>query len=409
MKLRDGVRVLRFVACACVLGTGLSLPACGTHGKFTGTHMSGAKLRMAEMKSATEWQMANQAFLAGDLAKALKHVDYSLELNPPVVKSHVLKGRVLMEMSNLEAASLSFKRAQELDPKNVDSWYFQGILAERVDRKEEALKWYSGAADLDPSNPQYTIAAAEMLVALDQVEEAEQLLTSGSNRFEHSPGVRQTLGHISLLKNENERAVNLFQEARLLAPDDEQLIEDLINAQIGCGKYAQAESNLAHLLTNKEYANRRDLLGMRARCLMQINKPVAARDILLKLTAEGSADFESWNQLGEVSYQIKDLARLKEAAARAISISPDRPEGYLLRGLEQRSRLDHEGAARSFAGSLERGRTAEGFILLGLTLRDLGRYDDARSCFEAALKISPDNALATRLLAAAPANTIATP
>lgn len=406
MKNVNRVRVLRCVATACVLGTAALLGACGTHGKFTAEHMNTAKLRMAEMKSATEWQMANQAFLAGDLPKALKHVEYSLELNPPVVKSHILKGRVLLEMNNLEAAGIAFKRAQELDPKNVDSWYYQGILAERVDRKEEALKWYAGAAELDQANPQYIIAAAEMLVALDRVEDAEQVLTTGSARFEHSAGVRQTLGHIALLKGDSEKAAKLFQEARLLAPDDLHLLEDLINAQVDSGRFALAESNLAHLITNKEYAERRDLLALRARCLIQVDRPVEARDILIRLTTgpAGSADFDAWNQLGQVSYQIKDIPRLKECAGRVVAIAPERPDGYLLRGLEQRSRADNEAAAKSFAMSLERERTPDAFILLGLTLQDLSRPEDARACFEAALKLNPGNAVASKLLAAAPQN-----
>ncbi|GJQ30173.1 MAG: hypothetical protein HBSAPP03_20570 [Phycisphaerae bacterium] len=379
------------------------LPACGTHGKFTGNHLSAAKLRMAELKSATEYQMAHQAYLATDLPKALKHVEYSLELNPPVVKSHILKGRILMEMSNLEAAAIAFRRAEELDPKNVDAWYYQGLMAERLDRKEEALRRYAGAANLDGTNPQYPIAAAEILVAMDQIDAAEQLLTEGLTKFEHSAGVRQTLGHIAMLKDNPEKAAKHFGEARLLDPEDDRILEDLAGAQIACGKFAQAESNLAHLLNDKKHADRRDLLRLRAKCLAQINRPVECRDILLRLTktTEGTSDFEAWSDLGRVSVELRDYSRVKDAAARCLGIDPTRPEGYVLRGLEQRSRGDHASSANAFAQAVERGRTADNLILLGLSLQDLGRADDARTCFEAALRLSPNHPIAAKLLASA--------
>lgn len=403
-------RRLRSALATRVLGCGLllaalagTLPACSKHGRFTSERINTAKLRMAELKSATEYQMANQAFLASDLPKALKHIEYALELNPPVVKSHILKGRVLFEMSNLEAAAIAFRRAEELDSKNIDAWYYQGLLAERLDRKEEALRRYVGAATLDQTNPQYTIAASELLVALDQTDAAEELLTQGLTKFEHSPGIRQTLGHIALLKDNPEQAAKLFAEARLLDPEDDRILEDLAGAQILTGKFAQAESNLAHLLNDKAHANRRDLLRLRAKCLVQINRPVECRDILLKLTQtnEGSADFEAWSELGRVSVELRDFSRVREAAGRCIGIDPTRPEGYVLRGLDQRSRADHAAAATSFAQAVENGRTADNLILLGMSLQDLGRADDARTCFEAALRLTPNHPVASKLLASA--------
>src|SRR4051812_34386406 len=56
----------------------IAAPGCGSQGKYTHEHITGAKAKMAALKSATEYKMGEQAFLAGDLPKALKHVEYSL-------------------------------------------------------------------------------------------------------------------------------------------------------------------------------------------------------------------------------------------------------------------------------------------------------------------------------------------
>lgn len=391
---------------ALILGTGLALAsllgACGTNGAFTSEGTNLAKEKMAQLKSATEWQMAQQAFLAGDLPKALKHVNVSIELNDKVVKSFVLRGRILMEQGNLDAASASLAQAETMNASDVDTWYYQGILAERIDRKEEALRRYTGANERDPANPQYAIAAAEMLMAMNRLDDAEKFLHDRLDKFDHAPGVKQTLGHIAMLRNQPADAVPLFNEARLLAPDDQAIIEDLIRAQIATRQFGQAEGNLSRILTNKANEGRRDLLHARAKCLIELDRPVEARDILVKLTSDtaGNTDTDAWLELGQVCYQLRDQQRLRTASGRAIALAPTKPDGYVLRALYLRQNGDNPGAIDYLRRALNIEQTPETYILLGLVQRDMQKIADARGNFMMALKLDPNNQDATRLLAA---------
>jgi len=193
---------LTAVALLALLGwAAIVAPGCRGHGDYTKEHVSGAKKKMDALKSGTEWQMAHQAFLAGDLDKAMRHCDYSISLNDNVARSHVLRGRIFMEMGNLEQSSIAFSKAETLDPVNVDTQYFQGILAERLTRTQDALTRYQKAAELDPSNSQYPVAAAEMLIDLNRIADAKAYLVASRDRFDHSAGICQTLGQIALLEN----------------------------------------------------------------------------------------------------------------------------------------------------------------------------------------------------------------
>lgn len=384
------------VLCAAVL------VGCTGHGKHTQAQLNLAQQRMAEMKSATEYQMGYQAYLAGDLDKALKHAQYSVELNPKIAKTHVLKGRILLEMSRINDAAAALREAQSIDIANVDSWYYLGVLAERIDRKDDALANYSKANELDVSNPQYAIAAAEMLIGLGRTDEAEAFLASRREHFQHSAGVRQTLGHIAMLKNDPAAAATLFGDARLLAPDDQSILEDLIRAQIATAQFGQAEANLARLLTSKDNKDRRDLLHMRARCLLQVERPVEARDILLALTkdAHGASDVEAWIALGQVSATLRDAPRLKLCAARVCALAPARPEGYVLRGISARLAKNYEAAEAGFVQAIKIDPSCENYVLLGLVLQDQNKLEQARASFEAAVKANPADESATKLLAA---------
>src|SRR5690606_30123468 len=250
--------------------------------------------------------------------------------NGSVPKSHVLRGRILMEMGNMEGGIGSLRTAESLDPQNIDAQYFLGVAHERIGDSAEAAQRYARASELDPSRAMYAIAAAEMMIDQDQVDEAESFLVSRKQDFEYSAGVRQTLGHIALLRGDGETAVGLFTEARFMAPEDPSVMEDLARAEVATGRYAEAEYNLSQLLKKEEFASRPDLLHMRARCLVELDRPVEARDVLVKITdsEQGAKDVEAWIQLGHVSYVIKDQARLRSSASRAIALAPNRPEGY---------------------------------------------------------------------------------
>ncbi|MBX3381297.1 MAG: tetratricopeptide repeat protein [Phycisphaeraceae bacterium] len=377
------------------------LVGCGGHGMSTRRESSAAKEKLAAMKSAMEWQSAKQQLLAGNTDKALTSIDRSLGLNPNVAKSHVLKGRILMEQGDLEGALTWFGTAESLDPENVEAQYYSAVVYERLKQPEESLARYRRAADLEPSNPQYVIAAAEILIDQGELDGAETELTSHRASFANNPGVNQSLGHIETIRKNNEAALNYFEQARLAAPDDPAIQNDVINAQIACKKFADAEHNITKLLKQKGYEDRRDLRLQRARCLVELDRPMDAREVLVKLTTSegGSSDVEAWIELGKVSYKLKDTNRARTAAARLVAIAPERPEGYQLRAMVFRRSGAMDQAHDNAIKAVALAPTAENYVLLGLIERQRGNANDASLCFAEALRIEPKNMLAAAQIA----------
>ncbi|MBM4107726.1 MAG: tetratricopeptide repeat protein [Phycisphaerae bacterium] len=394
-------RFTRSLAHALVGATLALACGCGTTGSHTSRSASHAKQTLQAIKSATEWDMARQAFLAGDLEKALKAADRSIALNDAVPKSHVLRGRILLEMSDLEGAIAAFEQAEALDPDHVDAFYYQGVVHERLAAKERALDRYAKAAELDPAAPQYAIAAAEMLIDLARVAEARGFLDARQATFEHNAGVRHLMGQIAMMESDPVSAERLFNEARLLSPDDSAIVEDLIRAQMANGKFADAEFQIARLLKQEQNAGRRDLLKLQARCMVQIDRLVDAREILSKLTrgAEGTSDADAWVELANVSYALKDDVRARQAAARAIAIAPRRGEGYLVRALvERRSGNLDLAVATLTKGAGSSPQDARILTMLAIVESERQNPAQARAALDAVLRIDPDNAAAKNLL-----------
>lgn len=399
-----GTKVLGLAA-AVMLATAAG---CAGHGKYTSEQITAAKEKMAIMKSATEWEMARQAFLTGDFPKALKGVDRSIAISPKVAKSHVLRGRILTETNDFEGAISSFKEAISIEPANVEATYHMGMIHERMLEREKALEYYMAAVEIEPQSAQYVIAAAEVMIDLGRMDEAKSFVEGRHTAFSSTAGIKQTLGHIAMMQGRTDDAVAHFNQARLLAPDDHTLIEDLTRAQVSARRYGEAEANLTRLLATDKNKDRSDLALLRARCLIEIDRPLEAREMLIKLTQSptGASDVESWVLLGNLSYTLKDANRTRLSAQRIIGLAPDRPEGYLLRGLQQRRLGQHDAAAESFKQASAHDRSGNALVLLGLTYRDQGQLARAHAAFQEALSRDPGNqdaaALAGTVIATVP-------
>lgn len=386
-----------FSRIAFVAGMALTLPTligcAGGHGKYTQEHISLAKEKMSFMKSATEWDLARQAFLSGDLEKALTKVNGSIEINDTVVKSHVLKSRILIEMGDLGNAIKSLHTAETLSPEDADTQYYLGVVFERLNRPEEALTHFENACEFDDYNPSYAVAASEMLIDLDRSLEARRYLESIPMSVNNA-GIQQTLGHIALINHDSKQAELHFRDARLLAPDDTGILEQLIHTQMQNGHFADAERNIAALLQNFEHKDRRDLKLLHAKALMGTQRPVEARSIYQDLLSQtnGKSDLDAWIGLGNTSYSINDDRTARRAAARIVAIQPSVHDGYVLWAMIHRRSGDMDKSLTSINDAIDRNNSdADLFAFRAVVQRDLGMTKSALSSASRALSLEPSN------------------
>ncbi|MEQ8770004.1 MAG: tetratricopeptide repeat protein [Phycisphaerales bacterium] len=376
-----------------VLGLVLAVGGCTGSGSYTREGATLAEEKMSIIKAGTEWQMAHQAYLAGDLDKALRKVDASLKLNENVVKSHVLRGRILLEQGQLGSSLESLLTANTIDPMDTDAHYYLGIIYERLNEPAKAVSHYEQACELDGYNPAYAVAAAEMMIDLDRIDDARVYLESDP-MFEHDPGVRQALGHIAMIQDKPDRAVTMFEEASMLAPEDNVILEDLVRAQIATERFAEADRHLSRLLRAEENRDRRDLQHMRARCLVALDQPVQARGIYKDLLAaeDGDNDLEAWVGLGNIAYLIDDQRSLRQCASRVVSLAPERAEGYSLWALYHRAADNLPKAITAARAAIDADPLDPSLrAFYGVLLTDAGQSEQAIDAFTDAVTLAPNN------------------
>lgn len=385
-------RILIVIGLAAALMAGCAPTATGIQAR------ADARDRLDAINANVGYDQAMQAFEVGRFERAERAIDGAIAQYPDAAPFHVLRGRIMLETNRLDLAIECFLQAAELDPDAADAQYFAGIVYQRWSDDEQAHRHYRQAAELEPSNVQYHLAAAEALVALGELDAAREMLEPELDRFEHHAAMHHLLGQIAMLDGDADLAVGSYAQACLLAPDDLTLREELARAQFQAGRHREC----LETLRSRELAardDRIDLALLQGRCLALLERSIEARDVYLDLTRRNPSDPNVWVELGTVAWELGDFHRVAQCSARIIALAPERFEGYMLRGANERYHGNLDQAVVEFGKAAERAPdVAMPHLMLGLAFEESGDMQGAGRAYTQALRIDPDSTEAKQLL-----------
>lgn len=381
-----------------LLAIGSSLTGCGP-GTTGIKAREAARERLSFINAQFTYDQAMQAFEVGQFDHALRGINAAIELVPESADFYVLQGRIYLETHRLEKAIDSFTSALEHQSDFTDAHYFAGIVYQRWSDDDKAYEHYMAAYELEPSSIGYLLAAAESMIAMERLDQAKQLILSKLAYFEHNASLRHLLGQIALLQGDAATAAKLLAEAWRRNPDDQMLLEELAHAQSAAGMHAKCYKSVKQL-QQMSREKRPDLIHLEARCLFSMERLIEARKVYLALTRLTPTDPEVWIELGTLAWELGDFHRLAQCGARVTALAPQRYEGYMLKGINERHRGDVRKASRLLRQATDRaGETALPYLVLGRTLEETGDREGALDAYTAGVRVEPDNANARVLLA----------
>ncbi len=352
---------------------------------------SRARDRLNAVNAQLSRDQAVQALEAGQFEKATKEIGQAIALHPTWAESHVVNGRIFLETHRLEKAQRSFAKALELQPDYPEAHYYSGIVYQRWSDDARAYDHYLSAFEQEPDRVPYLLAAAESLVALDQLEEARYLIDSKLVYFEHNAALRHLLGQITLLQGDPVVAARLYSEAWRLSPEDDLLLEELARTQYAAGKYGDCVRSLTQLQQLPD-GDRPELKRLQARCLAALQLHTKARNLFLELTKLDPTDTGLWIELGTVAWEIGDYHRMALCGARIAALAPDRFEGYLFKGVTERHHGNLAESVLFLRQAADRAvDIALPHLLLGRVLDQAGDQEQALEAYATALRIDPES------------------
>ena len=356
--------------------------------------------RYMKARSTMALQLAERQFDSQDLDSAEKTLNDALKVNAKDGRVYLMLGRIALERGQLERAFRHFELSIELDEQLHGAHYFKGVIHQRWQQYDKALASYNRAFELWRDKPTYLLAIAEMLIELDRADEALKLLESKLVYFDQNAGIRLAIGQVHLLRDDPASALRYYQQAALLSPEDKRLREELAHVQVRAGETAAAARGLESLMLDESYAERSDLRLLLADCLLKLNRPAEATKLLTELTQREPALLDSWLKLGEAAWAAGDSATALRATGKARQLAPDRADGYLLAGIIWSKQGDVDEAVRMFDAAAQLAPQDHlPMLLRGVALEQVGRPSAAEEAYREALRRKPDDERTRRLLA----------
>jgi len=343
--------------------------------------------------------LALDQYKNGDLEKARATVDEALALSPNNVQLRLLSAKLFMEQGNLDAAGKQLAEAQKTDPKNAEADYLTGVVYQRWQQPEKALAAYDAAYQKDGNEVSYVMAKGEMLVQLNREDEALTLLQSRLSYFEHSAAIRDAVGQLLIMKKDFAKASITLREASILAPDDNTIREHQAFAFYYSKNYIEAAEQFRQLLKNDNYSQRADVMAAMGECQHQLGNLREAREDLETAAALDVHASGYWFSLARLNCDMGDFARAEVAIRRGLAVEPGSSDGYCLLGYARLKQDKLPAALSAFekASSIDDHNTTS-LCMQGYVLQKMNRPKEAMEYYSRALRVSPSDELAGRLM-----------
>jgi Tfp pilus assembly protein PilF len=229
------------------------------------------------------------------------------------------------------------------------------------------------------------------------------------NYFENAPAIRDAVGQLLMQETppRYNEAVAVLRQASALAPDENTIREHYGMALFYDKQYREAAGVLQRLVDAKDdgkgrtsYANRADIRTAIGECQMEMDQPRDAKDNFEMATTLAPENVTNWLNLAKAALRCHDLKRGELSLKKAMSIDAKIADAHLLMGYLKLQQGKHSDALASFrkASTLDNG-DAVSVCMTGLVLEKMGRSTEAVRYYSQALKLKPNDELATSLLA----------
>ena len=358
---------------------------------------SKARERLNIVNAELSADQAVQALNAGQFEKATKEIRHSIAMHPTWAQYRLIEGRIFLETHRLERALRSFEKALELKPEYPEAHYFCGIVHQRWSDDLRAHDHYRSAFDQEHDQVAYLLASAESLVAIDQLDQATHLITTKLAYFEHNSALQHLLAQIAMLQDNPQLAAQRYSEAWRLSPEDDGMLGELARAQYQAKMFGECLRSVRQL-EDRPGGDTVEVKRLHARCLASLDRQAEARNMLMELTRADPTNTGLWVELGTVAWEIGDFHRMALCGARATALAPDRFEGYLLKGINERHHGNLANAIMFLRQAADRAvATPLPHLLLGRLLDEHGDRQSASEAYATALRIDPDNETAKLL------------
>jgi tetratricopeptide (TPR) repeat protein len=270
--------------------------------------------------------------------------------------------RLLGLGGDLTEARGRFQAAVKADRKLFEGWHDLGVVEARLGRFDEAAEAFRRALELQPGSRPTLVALGETYGRAGRWADAAALYGEALATAADDQDLR--LRHVQALR-EAGRGNDALDEVRALLARD--------------SKNAAAFNSLGLIYYRQEK--------------LPLAESAFRRAIELDPKAKGTAAF--WNNLGLVALGKGRDQEAFAAFGEAATLDPGYREAHVNQGLVYLDCGDYARAEKELRRALDLdGDDPDALVAMGVALRGLKRFDEARTAYEKALSLRPEHPFA---------------
>jgi tetratricopeptide (TPR) repeat protein len=321
-----------------------------------------------------------------DYTNAIESFQKALKLAPNSAKTHNNLGNVYVAQQKLDLAEKEFRTALRLDPANRDGNYNLGVLLMAKGAFSEAI------VHLERVHPANAATSFNLIRAYFEDKRPAQALrmaTELSARSKTDVQVHFSLGVLLASEKQYKPAQLELEQADALRPGTFEILYNLGQVLLRGGDNSKAEVAFTRAL--KLRPDSPETLYLLAQAYSNESRPLDALDLLLRAHKIAPQNTDVIFLMAKVSMSqnyFEDAIPLLESG---LELAPQRAdlraalgESYFMAG-----KVDK--AIEEFKKLLETETSARSYSFLGLSYRELGRFDEAKQYLQQGLKLDPHN------------------
>lgn len=318
---------------------------------------------------------------------AIAAFQHALKIDPRSVKTHNNLANIYIAMRQADLAEKELRASLRLDPASTDANYNLGVLLMAQGNPAQAIPY------LRKVKPPTIQSGFNLVRAYLQTGHTAEAITSASAlsaQNKNNVQVHFTLGVLFATDKQYKAAVPELRQADLLAPGTFEILYNLGQALLRAGDNAEARLVLTRALNLKP--DSAETLLMLAQVSVNDSRPMDALDLLIrahKIAPKNTDVIFLMAQISMSQNYYEDAIPLLESG---LEVDPRRAdllaalgESYFIAGKADKS-------IEVFNKLINLEHSARSYAFLGLSYRDLGRFDEAKKYFLEGLKLDPKNA-----------------
>ena len=343
----------------------------------------------------TQVRDANKLMGEGKAEEALAIYDDILTRRPTAYALHANRGAALDVLGRFEEALAALDKAIELKPSYPEAHHNRGVLLTKMGKYEEAMASHVKAAEGRPNFLEAVRGACDAATRAEKWEEAAAFATQALDINSESVEAHLDRAFVRFKQKQYEGAVEDYKFAYDSGRTDAAtkhayatVLSQLGAQQHGAGDGAGAVASFKKAVAIEPTEGRCFNLGMALTTVGSKEEGLAA---YLQATSLNASNFQAWYMVGVLGIQLEQWDTAHQGFTKAAAVKVGNEPWCLVRGLW---------CSRPVVRCCCQPGEVECLYNAGFALTKLARNDEARSCFQAALKVDSTYAPARNALAA---------